>query len=459
MRTENYQKKSIGGLKISFVNTGMIVITTILAILLFIISGHVRASFNSAINGANEYIYLEQQANIVYEASDYLTTEVRLFVETADLTHAELYFEEANVTKRREAALNALAQQTPLLIKDINEAVVKSQNLMKREIYAMKLVCSAQGYDQADIPPEVRAVSLDAADEMLPPAEKLKKAQSMVFDSTYQQAKSEIYNALKLFVDDTVHKTKQEFDFRTLELSNLLSLQRVLICVLIVMVVLISLAIAFLISKPLRFYLSCIQNQQLLKPVGAYEFRYMAQIYNETVVEKQSFRHKAEHDLMTGVLNRASAEARVRELMENPESHGILILLDIDDLKGINDNLGHKAGDKAILSLAKALKSQFRDDVVIGRLGGDEFLLYLPDAAEKQDAISISLTSMQKKLSAVLLDEGSKRRVCCSIGCAVQAPDAVTYEDLFRQADLALYRVKRSVKNSYAFFANRDIDE
>lgn len=464
--TEIEQKNVTNGLKISFVNTCMIIVAAILAISLFMISGNVRKSYDQAIQRTNEYIRFEKQADTVHEASDYLTNEVRLFVETTDLTHAELYFEEANVTRRREAALDVLTQQDAGMIDALNEAVGASRELMKREIYAMRLVCSVCGYEEMNIPPEVQAVSLEAEDAALSPDEKLEKARLIVFDDTYQEAKTEIYNALELFVAEILDKTKQEFDHGNLELSKVLSLQTILTCVLIVMVGLISLVIVFLIIRPLRVYLDCIQKQQLLTPTGAYEFRYLAQVYNEiytqnkkSVAEKQVLRHKAEHDQMTGLLNRVSAETRVHEFLADSQNRGILILLDIDGLKWINDNLGHKAGDKAIMSLAMALKNQFRDSDVIGRIGGDEFLLYLPGAADKRDAISLALTSMQKKLSEVRVGKAGERSVHCSIGCAVQTSEADTYEELFKQADIALYHVKRSVKNSFAFFEPKMLED
>lgn len=166
---------------------------------------------------------------------------------------------------------------------------------------------------------------------------------------------------------------------------------------------------------------------------------------------QMKIRHSAERDSMTGIYNRATAEAKTRSLMAEKEP-GILVLIDLDDLKGINDTFGHEYGDKAIKGITQVMQSHFRESDVLGRIGGDEFLVYLPGAADKIDSISGSLTSMLRKLSGISVGANGERRIHCSVGCAVQSPDAGTFDVLFKQADKALYHVKRSGKNNFAFY-------
>ncbi len=162
---------------------------------------------------------------------------------------------------------------------------------------------------------------------------------------------------------------------------------------------------------------------------------------------------RSEHDGMTGLLNRAAAEERIREHLIARTNPGILILLDLDDLKGINDHLGHPEGDRAIMGIAAILKGHFRETDVIGRLGGDEFIIYLPGAAENYEAISASLTSLLRKLAAISVGENNERRVQCSIGCTIQTPETNSFEVLYNRVDTALYHVKRNGKNNFAFYS------
>ncbi len=180
-----------------------------------------------------------------------------------------------------------------------------------------------------------------------------------------------------------------------------------------------------------------------------------AVIFVEDITEEKKahmeIRHRAERDGMTGLLNRVTTQERIIRLMET-EAPGILIHIDLDDLKTINDTYGHGEGDRALQSLADALRQHFRESDVIGRIGGDEFLVYLPAAASKRDAIGASLSQLLEKLSVVSVGTGDSHHVHCSIGCAVQKDRTDTFDGLYKQADMALYQVKRGGKNNFAFY-------
>ncbi len=161
----------------------------------------------------------------------------------------------------------------------------------------------------------------------------------------------------------------------------------------------------------------------------------------------------SERDGMTGLLNRITAEKRIQEHIAQKEHAGILILLDLDDLKGINDTYGHSEGDRSILGIANTLKSHFREMDIIGRIGGDEFLVFLPGSTENSGTIAVSIATLLRKLASIAIGPNDERRIHCSIGCAVQTAKANTLETLFRQADMALYHVKRNGKNNFAFYS------
>lgn len=162
--------------------------------------------------------------------------------------------------------------------------------------------------------------------------------------------------------------------------------------------------------------------------------------------------NRAERDGMTGLLNRATTQERICNLMaEKPL--GILIHIDLDDLKKINDIYGHGEGDKALRGIADTLRQHFRESDVVGRIGGDEFLVYLPGAAANQDTIAGSVSSLLRKLTVIGVGTENNQRIHCSMGCALQTNQTQTFDALYRQADIALYHVKRSGKNNYAFYS------
>lgn len=168
---------------------------------------------------------------------------------------------------------------------------------------------------------------------------------------------------------------------------------------------------------------------------------------------QRSLVQRADYDGMTGLLRRDVGEKRICEyLSEHKEPGGVLVVIDLDELKTINDTLGHSKGDAAIIGIAKTMQEHFRDNDVLVRIGGDEFVAFLPGAGKSRDAVEKSLEKLLRKLSAISVGDNGERTIHCSIGCAVELPRTDTFASLYQRADMALYHVKRNGKNNFAFF-------
>ncbi|MCH7697714.1 MAG: diguanylate cyclase, partial [Chloroflexi bacterium] len=161
----------------------------------------------------------------------------------------------------------------------------------------------------------------------------------------------------------------------------------------------------------------------------------------EAALKKE--RERARRDQLTGVLNHGAIMAELRDLVEKP-SHGAgfaVALVDVDGLKTVNDTYGHQTGDEVLIAVAQALSSE---DRIIGRYGGDEFLVILPDAArpaaeEYQREVLDALTA------ACFTDEDTGARVpmTVSIGLAIYPSEATQIEALIKLADNAMYASRR----------------
>ncbi len=175
----------------------------------------------------------------------------------------------------------------------------------------------------------------------------------------------------------------------------------------------------------------------------------------DEVAKQREVEKRAQRDGLTGLLNRGTCEERIRQLVGNQDDNGnggILILADLDDLKGINDTFGHEYGDKAIKTIADALVDCFRKEDVIGRIGGDEYMIFLPNAASAYETIQQTLQSLLRKLSGVAVGNAKDCHIHCSIGAAVEVSGEDDFDSLYKRADRALYHVKRGGKNSVAFY-------
>lgn len=122
-----------------------------------------------------------------------------------------------------------------------------------------------------------------------------------------------------------------------------------------------------------------------------------------------------------------------------------MILLDVDKFKDYNDRYGHYAGDKAIKKLADLIKGTFRSSDILGRFGGDEFIMLLKDFSDT--------AKIREKIQPILHFESDGHQLTTSVGIARYPQDGVTFEVLFQKADRALYHAKAK-KGTVSFFSN-----
>jgi len=154
-------------------------------------------------------------------------------------------------------------------------------------------------------------------------------------------------------------------------------------------------------------------------------------------------------DGLSGILNKAGCtEAAERYLqLHRPEVSCALLVLDIDDFKHVNDTYGHFTGDAILQEVGNQLLKAFRSSDIVGRFGGDEFLVLVKDTCD-QYMLSEKCRILQENL---YLQTGSvcKVPITCSIGGSIIASGDASFSDLFRQADSALYAAKAAGKNRY----------
>jgi diguanylate cyclase (GGDEF)-like protein len=162
----------------------------------------------------------------------------------------------------------------------------------------------------------------------------------------------------------------------------------------------------------------------------------------------------AYHDTLTGLPNRRLFTDLLEHYLSQTRRKqpvGALLLLDLDHFQVVNDSLGHLAGDRLLQSVAERLKECLRDSDTVARMGGDEFMVLLPDIGQAADAAKIA----QKLLSVIARPfqlSGQELVVTASIGLSVYPLDGTDGETLIKNADAALYRVKEQGRNHYQFW-------
>lgn len=181
------------------------------------------------------------------------------------------------------------------------------------------------------------------------------------------------------------------------------------------------------------------------------------QIIDQAKKEIHELVTQAQRDGLTGLYNAQTFRSMVEEALRSHQegSFSALLLLDIDHFKKINDSFGHMHGDQAICWLADRLNEWFGPQCLLGRFGGDEFMVFLPRVANKEQLVQECdrlCQSMRQR------DEAAEGRVTISLG-AVYYGQPDHYDELFQTADRALYQAKAAGRNRYAVLCQSDMNK
>ena len=193
-------------------NLLMAAMTLVISALLLFASYQTANGYRAMRETTGRYIDKQHRAFDLQLSSDYLTEQVRCFAVTGERVYLDNYFEEAKVTRRRDKALEALAEDADEseAYRNLTAAMSKSVTLMNREYYAMRLAAEAFGYDIAELPAEVRNVQVGAATAALDAEKKAALARSMVFDDSYHKQKEAISDSVQKCLDALVENTDRE---------------------------------------------------------------------------------------------------------------------------------------------------------------------------------------------------------------------------------------------------------
>jgi diguanylate cyclase (GGDEF)-like protein len=171
---------------------------------------------------------------------------------------------------------------------------------------------------------------------------------------------------------------------------------------------------------------------------------------------KEKLEHIAYHDSLTNLPNRRKFIEKLEEEISKDKS-GAVMLLDIDNFKGINDTLGHSYGDKVLIKVAEELENIKDEKMIVSRFGGDEFFALIE--GEKDIAI---IKNYVKRITNIfknkLTIEGEETYISCSMGITLYPFDSNEVSQLLMNADMSMYKVKNTGKNNYMFF-NEEMTE
>jgi len=194
------------------------------------------------------------------------------------------------------------------------------------------------------------------------------------------------------------------------------------------------------------------ENSFPIKAVGIFKN------INKQKEEKTQLIEKSQIDGLTKLYNKTMTETEIKKYLEyniNLKEVDALIVIDIDSFKSINDNYGHLLGDAVLVDVACAIKKVFRETDIIGRIGGDEFVVFMK-SVPSEELVCRKVTMLCAKIADIYTEEFSQQTVTISAGIALTSNERISYKKLFKNADIALYNAKKSGKNGFSIYSSKD---
>lgn len=445
--SEESKKPSLRGIRIQTLSFWIVACTLLVAVLIGAGIFSVLNHCHTLVNMTKEYILTETDVMNMSLGSDYLTEQARQYVIFQDSRYADAYFTEAEVTQRRDQALLSMkdhaGEEDTVSLELLSQALDTSNALMELEIHAMKLAAVSAGVDMSVLPTRLQTWSLTEEELGYSSREKLTAAYQLVFGSEYQHMKKETNEKLSSVTTNVISSCSMRQLESESRVKSALIRQSVYTALIVGLVIMAYMMIAMLILRPIRVYINCMKNNHALDITGAYEFKYLAITYNNVFKIAQAnqnmLRYKAETDALTGLLNREAFEQLKLRFQDAPQPL-TLMLIDVDVFKSINDNYGHETGDRALIRTANLLRENFRAQDHVLRIGGDEFAILLEDI--QADRTEIIRDKVERINWTLQHPQNDLPRFSLSVGVAFS--EQGYNDELFRQADQALYQTKEN---------------
>jgi len=442
------------GISARSLNMAMIIIASLLSVYLLYSNYQTTKTYQMTEEITTQYIDCQNDAKNMQVASDYLTNKVREFAFTGNVSCVNDFFEEIEVTRRRDNAIEDLNRyfSGTKANESLQSALEASNRLVEQEYHSMRLSIEGRGYDIKKFPEVLQNITLTPEEQSSTSEEKILLAQDLVFNESYLNQKEDIYNSINESVNELIASTRNEQMEITRKMHIALQRQNIIIVCLLIIALLLVVFTNKLILSPLHQAVANIRNQKKIPEKGSEEMRFLALTYNEMYDEREKqdseLTYEATHDSLTGLNNRKVFES-MKETIE--EEQAALILVDVDKFKTINDTYGHAMGDKVLIEVAHHLRTAFRSIDYVCRIGGDEFAIIMMHANPGMKAI---ISEKMERLNASL---NHPRRsndippVSLSIGIAF-TENNLKFDQLYKNADSALYIVKEKGRCGYGFY-------
>ncbi len=449
------ETKKAGGVSIRAVGISAIAAAIVLAFIAFALSGYIAEVEGAIAADEARYVECSEAIDNLQAGSDFLTTQVRMFIITGNRSYLDAYMNEYSVNNRRGKAVDVLKaslSEDRDAVSKLEEALAASNQLARKEFAAMRLASDYYGLD--DLPKEVASADTDLFRSVPKGDAKLRAAEELVLKEDYDEAKKDISTKVKASSDALLLQLNFNLEDNKNLIQSLLFQLRIAVAMLLCIIMVFVLTLFMYVLKPLSRYVERLSGGEPLEPDGAYELHYLANAYNLIYEDNnkriEQLREYAERDSLTGISNRAGYDSFLATHTRNIA----LLLIDIDGFKEFNEVYGHDTGDAVLVRLAEALKTAFRSTDFPCRIQSDQFAVVMTNMnTELRNAI---LNKIELVNSALAEDSSDLPAVTLSVGAAFSA-EGMDDKDIYAAARTALSQAKRARSGGVFFYGETSV--
>ena len=444
--------KLVGGIRISRLNIILIAVALIIALLMVLSMYQTTDRFNEIVDVTDDYLTSQSAAGMLSDLSASLAEQSLAFVNTGSPDLAQAWAGQyAAISAQLDAYHREIGESSPDAF--MGTAIRVFRLNAATELRAMRLAAEDLPMWPDAFPELIRTAELTEEEASLSPEAKKAAARALLTSEEFQRNQDLIVSS----VDDSHRMSSEQGQIRAArtaqEVHAIISRQKLLIFFFVVFAFVALLLNQILIIRPVQQGVEKLDKQERLPIRGSYEMRHLSKVYNDVLEDNahktEALSYTASHDALTGLHNRASFDKAYKTYQNDTVG---IVLVDIDHFKSFNDDYGHDTGDRVLRLVADNLRSHFRTEDHISRIGGDEFCVIMPNTCQSQaDIIIDKIRKINRELASHPEENENLPPVSISAGIAFW-DRSNPKSTLLKDADSMLLALKHSRSDCVAVY-------
>ena len=446
-REKKANESGFRGINLSLANLVLTGIGIIIALLMIYANIQTDKNYHLMDEVISESLLSQEATGKMESISSAMSGSAQAFVEKGDASQIYAYVGQLTALNAEFSESGMLSAKRQQEDPDLARAVAIFNTIRDTEWRAMRLKADEMSMPVAGMPEAMQKAVLPAEEAGITASDLLNRP---VYRGLQSQLAGSV-DASHRFVSERASARAEEASYH---LGRVVRYQKIMISIFIGVAFLVLILNRLMVLRPINRCVAAVDRQEQIPVRGSSEIRHLARAYNDMLQDNkqktEALSYTATHDALTGVYNRAAFDKAYH--LYRDARIGLLVV-DVDKFKHYNDDYGHDIGDRVLTRVAEALKSSFREEDHISRIGGDEFCIIMMNAG--MDQAERVYRTVQKINRTLKKPDGDLPSITISVGAAFwDRPNPKA--GIMKDADTALLEIKKEHAVNCAIYG-RDI--